>query len=159
MYPLNSKILHSSYQGKTQTGFTLLELLVTIVIIAVLSGVALPSMLSQVHKARHAAAKSHVGSVNRAQQAYRLESPVFTNSLSALAVTVPLATDDYTYSFGTIDEDLAEFRATSSDSFLSSFTGCTNATTLAGNLATTTTTTIIEAPSPGDGSIATPPGC
>lgn len=145
-------------KSKKQKGFTLIELLVTILIVAILSGVALPSMLNQANKARQSAAKSQIGSVNRAQQVYRLENITFSNDMDLLAIGIPLVTDNYIYSFGTTNTNLAEFRATPTNLTLSAITGCTNANIVSGNLATTSVT-LEEQPAPGGGNIATPPTC
>jgi type IV pilus assembly protein PilA len=58
-------------------GFTLIELLITIIIVGVLAAIALPSFLGQIAKARGTEAKSNLGSINRAQQAYRYEHDRF----------------------------------------------------------------------------------
>lgn len=152
------QILFKKIKYGSQKGFTLIELLVVIIIVSVLSGLALPSMLNQANKARQSVAKSQIGSVNRAQQVYRLESPVFSNSMNYLQIGIPLATDSYTYSFGTTDSILAEFRATPTNTTLSAITGCTNANIVLGSLATTSVT-LEEQPASGSGSIATPPSC
>ena len=139
-------------------GFTLLELLVTIVIMAVLSGIALPSVLNQTLKARQATAHNHIGSVNRAQQVYRLEQATFANSITQLSIDLPLSTNEYAYSFGTANATVAEFRATPQDNSLSALTGCTRANIVVGTLATTDFS-IVEQSAPGGGIPATPPSC
>lgn len=158
MYHYHSRLLQKILKNNTSQGFTLIELLVTIVIVAILAGVALPSMLSQANKSRQSAAKSQIGAVNRAQQAYRLESAAFSNNMNLLGIGIPLATDDYSYSFGTTNSTLAEFRATPTNETLTAITGCTNADIILGSLATTSVT-LEEQPAPGGGTIATPPSC
>jgi type IV pilus assembly protein PilA len=69
---------------KGNEGFTLIELLVVIIIVGVLAAIALPSFLNQIGKARASEAKSNIGTINRAQQAYRLEEPVFGPNLTNL---------------------------------------------------------------------------
>ena len=78
-------------------GFTLIELLVVMVIIGILAAIALPSFLNQSAKARQSEAKTYIGSINRAQQAYRIENPTFAGSLNFLEIGIPTATVDYTY--------------------------------------------------------------
>jgi type IV pilus assembly protein PilA len=114
-------------------------------------------MLQQSLKARQSATKSHIGSVNRSQQAYRLESKVFANTMTDLGVQIPLSTNDYTYSFETANATLAEFKATPKDNLLSAYTGCTTATIVSGNDATTASS-VQEQPASGS-SPATPPSC
>jgi type IV pilus assembly protein PilA len=75
---------HLVRKNKGNEGFTLIELLVVIIIVGVLAAIALPSFLNQIGKARGSEAKSNLGVVNRAQQAYRLENSTFTATLTNL---------------------------------------------------------------------------
>ncbi len=87
---LRTKI--SLFQGDTRAkqeqGFTLIELLVVIIVIGILAAIALPSFLSQTNKARQTQAKIYIGAANRAQQAYRLENSIFSDSLSMLGIGI-----------------------------------------------------------------------
>jgi type IV pilus assembly protein PilA len=69
---------------KTIQGFTLVELLITIIIVGVLSTIALPSFLNQISRARGSEAKASLGTINRAQQSYRYENGTFAPNLDAL---------------------------------------------------------------------------
>jgi type IV pilus assembly protein PilA len=69
---------------KGNEGFTLIELLVVIIIVGVLAAIALPSFLNQIGKARGSEAKSNLGTINRAQQAYRLENQSFAQTTANL---------------------------------------------------------------------------
>jgi type IV pilus assembly protein PilA len=69
---------------KANEGFTLIELLVVIIIVGVLAAIALPSFLNQIGKARGSEAKSNIGTINRAQQGYRLENNIFASTLTNL---------------------------------------------------------------------------
>jgi type IV pilus assembly protein PilA len=62
-----------------QSGFTLLELLVVIIIVGLLSAMALPSFLRQTNRAREAEARTYVAAINRGQQAYFTENLDFGN--------------------------------------------------------------------------------
>ena len=61
----------------TQKGFTMIELLVVILILASLAIIALPNFLSQVGRAREVEYQNALGAINRAQQAHHFEKGVF----------------------------------------------------------------------------------
>ena len=71
------KLIQALNKKNGNKGFTLIELLVVVIIIGVLAAIALPNLLGQIAKGRQAEARTHLGTVNRAQQAYRLETGVF----------------------------------------------------------------------------------
>ena len=75
---------HLVRKHKGNEGFTLIELLVVIIIVGVLAAIALPSFLNQIGKARGSEAKSNLGTINRAQQSYRLENSTFSGALTSL---------------------------------------------------------------------------
>ena len=95
---LKAKLLqHFAGKKNANGGFTLIELLVVIIIIGILSAIALPSFLNQANKARQSEAKTYVGSMNRAQQAYYMENGEFTDGLASLGLGVRSTTDNYSY--------------------------------------------------------------
>jgi type IV pilus assembly protein PilA len=71
------KLIQTLNKKNGNKGFTLIELLVVVIIIGVLAAIALPNLLGQVAKGRQAEARNNLGTVNRAQQAYRLENATF----------------------------------------------------------------------------------
>lgn len=80
-------------QRHSGSGFTLLELLITILVLGVLTIVAYPNVLNQVGKARMAEAKNGLGSINRAQQAYLFENGQFATDLRELNVSFSLGSN------------------------------------------------------------------
>lgn len=97
-------------QSRNNRGFTLIELLVVIIIIGVLAAIALPSLLSQVNKARQSEARQNVGAMNRSQQAYYLEnSNSFTVSIADLGIGIKTQTENYIYDIrGQADDTSSE---------------------------------------------------
>jgi type II secretory pathway pseudopilin PulG len=73
-----------NYHNKQPTGFTILELLVAFLLVAVISALAIPSYLNQANKARTAEAKMVLGSMNRSQHFYRVENGTFATDVEEL---------------------------------------------------------------------------
>jgi len=94
---LKAKFLNHLIQKRQDSGFTLIELLVVIVIIGILSAIALPSFLNQANKARQSEAKTYVGSINRAQQAYFVEFGSFSTDGTTLEGGIAASTQNYVY--------------------------------------------------------------
>jgi type IV pilus assembly protein PilA len=88
--------------AKQNQGFTLIELLVSIIIVGVLAAIALPSFLNQSAKARGSEAKATLGSINRAQQAYRYENGRFASNINALRGIVSFAENGNFYDYSVV---------------------------------------------------------
>jgi type IV pilus assembly protein PilA len=103
---LKAKFLqHILNKKKNEEGFTLIELLVVIIIIGILSAIALPAFLNQANKARASEAKTIVGSLNRAQQAYILEAGVFVTAqtdFSKLELGIRTQTENFEYNLAAL---------------------------------------------------------
>ena len=64
---------NNKHTTKIRRGFTLLEIIVVVMIIAVLATLIAPKLLSRVGSAKHAAAKSKASSIAQAVELYHLD--------------------------------------------------------------------------------------
>ena len=100
-----AKYLQHLAKKNKDGGFTLIELLVVIIIVGVLAAIALPSFLNQIGKARGSEARSNLGTINRAQQAYRLENNEMADALTRLDARI--SGKFYSYSIVNKTDDTA----------------------------------------------------
>lgn len=120
--PLRAKLLqHLASKKKADQGFTLIELLVVIIIIGILAAIALPSFLNQANRAKQSEAETYIGTLNRTQQAYRLEEPTFAEDLALLGAGLRFDTENFLYGDANTDATMtvgeAAATATSGDPF------------------------------------------
>jgi type IV pilus assembly protein PilE len=88
--PQESDLMSSSRTGFTARGFTLIELMITVAIVAVISAVALPSYLEHVRRSTRTEVQSYLQAVVTRQNQFLVDSRSFTTDLAVLAV--PLST-------------------------------------------------------------------
>lgn len=74
--------------SSSSNGFTILELLVVLLVTAVLAALTLPTLISQVGKARESEAKSNLSAIGQAQQTYFFENSTFADNYNLLAVNI-----------------------------------------------------------------------
>ncbi|WP_422824001.1 type IV pilin protein [Variovorax robiniae] len=70
-------------------GFTLIELMITVAVIAILAAVAYPSYTRYIVRSNRAAAQGYMLEVSGLQQRYLLDARAYAAQLSDLATTVP----------------------------------------------------------------------
>jgi type IV pilus assembly protein PilA len=97
-------MLKAIRQGRREDGFTLIELMVVVMIIAILIAIAIPSFLGFRRNAQDRSVQSDLRNVLLAENAYQLENNAFTADDAALleieanarldAITVNLLGDD-----------------------------------------------------------------
>lgn len=70
-------------------GFTLIELMITVAVIAILAAIAVPSYFNYTLRSNRSAAESVMQEIASAQERYMVDSRQFADSLSTLGYTVP----------------------------------------------------------------------
>jgi type IV pilus assembly protein PilE len=76
-------------------GFSLLELLITLVIVAILATITVPSFSGLVAKSRRSDAMAGLAQVQLAQERWRAGNPRYTQDLEALGWSSPESPDGY----------------------------------------------------------------
>ena len=76
-------------------GFTLIELMITVAIIAVLAMVAMPAYFDSVRKSRRADAVTSLNQIAQAQERWRANNPTYTTNLGSTGLNVPNPSSGY----------------------------------------------------------------
>ncbi len=151
-----TKFIQHLLGKKDNEGFTLIELLVVIIIIGILSAIALPSFLNQANKAKQTEARTYVGSINRAQQAYRLENPMFGTDLANLGVGVSASTKNYSYKMDSATSAYGVYvQGTATDAALKSYIGGVQLVQTTTTVDATSVAALCEAINPGTTALTT----
>lgn len=74
---------------KTQSGFTLIELMIAVVIVGIIAALAYPSYTEYVVRSNRSAAESFILGVANKQEQYMLDARQYATTLAALSVSVP----------------------------------------------------------------------
>lgn len=94
---------------RRQQGFTLIELMIVVAVIAILAAIAIPNYLEQTRKGRRADAVRTVGEIQLGLERWRAENPCYGRSAASPCTTftesgtypaMPTATDSPYYTLG-----------------------------------------------------------
>jgi type IV pilus assembly protein PilE len=80
---------------KRTRGFTLIELMITVAVIAILAGIAFPSYQSYLVRNNRAAAQAAMMDIAQRQQQYLLDNRSYASTVSAVGATVPSRVTQY----------------------------------------------------------------
>jgi type IV pilus assembly protein PilA len=73
---------------KNKKGFTLIELMIVVAIIGILAAIAIPNFMNYQCKAKQSEAKTVLGNIRVAQEAYRAEYDTYKGDTGPLGVTL-----------------------------------------------------------------------
>lgn len=88
-----------AFKRTASRGFTLIELMVTVVIAGILAAVAYPAFTAHVQRSRRADAVALLSAVTQAQERYRTNRVEYAHSMSDLGMTSSSITNHYTLTF------------------------------------------------------------
>src|SRR3954449_5441407 len=86
------ELLRKRLADKTEEGFTLIELMVVVLIIAILLAIAIPTFLGARTKAQDRAAQSDLRNALTTQKTYYVDNQAYTASSTALSAIEPRLT-------------------------------------------------------------------
>lgn len=86
---------------RTQHGFTLIELMITVAVIGILTAIALPSYNSHLRKSRRADAQSALMNIASRQQQMLLDTRAYSNALTSTVPANVAANYNVTITVGT----------------------------------------------------------
>lgn len=76
-------------------GFTLVEVMIAVVVVAILAAIALPSYTEHLRKGRRAAAQSFLLDIAHREHQYLLDARAYANSVATLSLTTPAEVSQY----------------------------------------------------------------
>jgi len=79
---------HCGHRGSWRNGFTLIEVMVVVVILAILAALIVPKIMSRPDEARAVAAKQDIATLVQALRLYRLDNTRYPTSEQGLAALV-----------------------------------------------------------------------
>ena len=80
---------------RVQRGFTLLELMIAVAVVAILAAIAYPSYQSHLISSRRASAQSHLMDIAQREQQYFLDARNYASDLATLSMITPSDVSSY----------------------------------------------------------------
>lgn len=102
---------------RSHSGFTLLELMITVAVVGILAAVAYPSYTDYIRKGKRGTAQAALMELASKQQTYLLDRRVYSNSTSTLGFTAPKEIEnDYAFTATKADGPPPTFTVTATPS-------------------------------------------
>ncbi len=76
------------YSGRAQTGFTLIEIMIVVVILAILAAIVVPNVINKPTEARYTRARSDIQSIVSALNLYKLDNYTYPTTEQGLKALV-----------------------------------------------------------------------
>jgi type IV pilus assembly protein PilE len=74
---------------QAQRGFTLIEVMIVVAVVAILAAIALPSYQGQVRKSRRAEAQSHLMALAGRQQQFLVDTRAYADTVGGIGIATP----------------------------------------------------------------------
>jgi len=97
-------------------GFTLVEVLIVVIIIAILAAIGIPQYAKTIEKARGGEARAGLANIQSAEKIYYAEEETYTVMLADLDITLPQIGWDFTIAAGSTASIATSFTATATRS-------------------------------------------
>jgi len=81
--------------GGLNRGFTLIELMVAVAVVAIIAMIAIPSYTAQLVKGRRSSAEAFLMDVAQRQQQYLLDARAYAPNVGTLNTTIPVDVNNY----------------------------------------------------------------
>jgi general secretion pathway protein G len=94
MKEVEMKAHNMTMKRRKQQGFTLIELMVVVVILAILAAIAVPKLMDRPDEARLVKAKQDIGAISSALQLYKLDNYRYPNTDQGIEALVTKPTTE-----------------------------------------------------------------
>lgn len=92
-------------------GFTLIELMIAVVVVAILAAVALPSFMDSIRKSRRSEAFTALSNIQQAQERWRANNAAYAADLGASGLNVATTTPNGYYTLAVASTAATGYRA------------------------------------------------
>lgn len=92
-------------------GFSLLELIIVVIVIALLVAIAMPFFMKSMEKSKTGEAATNLNIIRMAEKDYRLDNPTFASTIGSLNIDDPGSVTNRYFNYNIISFDANNFTA------------------------------------------------